>query len=150
MLMGEIFTHSIKMERELVYCMDNLCRKLTSRSFQYVVPVVRNWKGVFVFEVGSCHLWPQLLGCLGQLPSLCCVFLFHSIPPRYSRAQHLDLGLVIGAIYFSRWLLFIFFPGGFLSRTFRALSFAFTLATFGNDFVSIGDDYSCPPVPIIM
>ena len=39
MLMGEIFTNSIKMVRELVYCMDNLCRKLTSRSFQFVVSV---------------------------------------------------------------------------------------------------------------
>ena len=39
MLMGEIFTNSIEMERELVYGMDNLCRKLTSRSFQFVVSV---------------------------------------------------------------------------------------------------------------
>ena len=37
--MGEIFTNSIKMVRELVYCMDNLCRKLNSRPFQFVVSV---------------------------------------------------------------------------------------------------------------
>ena len=39
MLLGEIFTDSIEMERVLVNGMDNLWRKLASRSFQFVVSV---------------------------------------------------------------------------------------------------------------
>ena len=37
--MGEIFTSNIGVERVLVNGMDNLCRKLGSRSFQFVVSV---------------------------------------------------------------------------------------------------------------
>ena len=33
------FTDNIEMERELVHGMDNLCRKLASHSFQFVVSV---------------------------------------------------------------------------------------------------------------
>ena len=37
--MGKIFTGNIEMERVQVNAMDNLCRKLGSHSFQFVVSV---------------------------------------------------------------------------------------------------------------
>ena len=37
--MGEIFTDNIEMERVQVDGMDNLCRRLGTRSFQFVVSV---------------------------------------------------------------------------------------------------------------
>ena len=39
MLMGEFFTDNIEMERVMVNGMDNLCRKLSSHSFQFIVYV---------------------------------------------------------------------------------------------------------------
>ena len=39
MLMDEVFTDNIKMEIVLLNGIDNLCKKLDSRSFQFVVSV---------------------------------------------------------------------------------------------------------------
>ena len=50
MLMGEIFTDNIEMERVLVNGMDNLCRKLGLRSFQFVVL----W-----FRLSGWWCWPK-------------------------------------------------------------------------------------------
>ena len=74
MLMGEIFTNSIKMERELVYCIDNLCRKLTSRSFQFVVSVplgtdflalATGWQNLDLLHGSECCFFSRLVLLVG-------------------------------------------------------------------------------------
>ena len=89
--MGEIFTSNIEMERVQVNGMDNLCRRLGSRSFQFVVSVPLGTDFWPLSLAGK--IWIRCMGIWGILMKLVHCILTIRIGSHHQGIGHRHIGI---------------------------------------------------------